>query len=81
MNLRTESEEDQPMSPEEERQAVEKAGMRYIHLPVSSATMGSETVDKFRAQLPNCEGPVLVSGVAEVVRKQEAGWSYVKSGI
>ncbi len=60
VNLRTEGEEEQPMSPDEERQAVEKAGMRYVHLPVSSATMGPETVDKFRAQLPNFEGPVLV---------------------
>ena len=60
VNLRTEGEEDQPMSPDEERQAVEEAGMRYIHLPVSSATMGPETVDKFRAQLPNFEGPTLV---------------------
>ena len=60
VNLRAEGEEDQPMSPDEERQAVEKTGMRYIHLPVSSATMGPETVDKFRAQLHNFEGPVLV---------------------
>ena len=60
VNLRTEGEDDQPMSPEEERQAVEKAGMKYVHLPVSSATIGPDTVDKFRAQLPNFEGPVLV---------------------
>ena len=60
VNLRTEGEEDQPMSPDEERKAVEKAGMKYVHLPVSSATMGPETVDKFRAQLPNLKGPVLV---------------------
>jgi len=60
VNLRTEGEEDQPMSPDEERQAVEKAGMRYVHLPVSSVRMKPETVDKFRAQLPNLEGPVLV---------------------
>ena len=60
VNLRTEGEEDQAMSPDEERQAVEKAGMRYIHLPVSSATMGPETVDKFRAQVAELPGPVLV---------------------
>jgi len=60
VNLRTEGEEDQPMRPEEERQAVEKAGMKYVHLPVSSAGMGPELVDKFRAQLAELPGPVLV---------------------
>lgn len=60
VNLRKEGEEDQPMSPDEEGLAVEKAGMKYVHLPVSSATMGPEAVDKFRAQLPDLEGPILV---------------------
>lgn len=60
VNLRTEGEEDQPMSPDEERQAVEDAGLKYVHLPVSSATMGPETVDQFREKLPQLEGPVLV---------------------
>ncbi len=60
VNLRTAGEDDQPMSPDEERQAVEKAGMKYLHLPVSSATAGPETVDQFCEQLPKFEGPVLV---------------------
>ena len=60
VNLRTEGEEDQPMSPEEERQAVEKAGMKYVHLPVSSAGMGPELVDKFRKEIAELPSPVLV---------------------
>ena len=83
VNLRTEGEDDQPMSPNEERQAVERAGMKYIHLPVSSATMGPETVDKFRAQLPNLEGPVLVhchagmraGAFTMMATATEEGWS------
>ncbi len=83
VNLRTEGEEDQPMSPDEERKAVEKAGMRYVHLSVSSATMGPETVDKFRAQLPNFEGPVLVhchagmraGAFTMMATATEEGWS------
>ena len=58
VNLRTEGEKDQLMSPEEERQAVEKSVMRYVHLPVSPASMEPELVDKFRAQLPELPGPV-----------------------
>ena len=83
VNLRTEGEEDQPMSPEEERQAVEKAGMRYVHLPVSSATMGPETVDNFRAQLPELEAPILVhcqagmraGAFTMMATATEQGWS------
>ena len=83
VNLRTEGEEDQPMSPEAERHAVEKAGMNYIHLPVSSAAMGPELVDKFRAQLPQLTGPVLVHCAAGMragafsmmVTAVQKGWS------
>jgi len=60
VNLRTQGEEDQPMSPEEERQAVEKAGMKYVHLPVSAASMGPELVDKFRKEIAEVPAPALV---------------------
>lgn len=60
VNLRAAGEDDQPLSPDEEREVVENAGMKYIHLPVSSATMGPETVDQFREHYRNFEGPVLV---------------------
>ena len=36
VNLRTEGEDDQPMSPDEERRLVEGAGLTYLHLPVWS---------------------------------------------
>ncbi len=51
VNLRTEGAEDQPISPANERQIVEQAGMKYVHLPVSPASMGPELVDQFRAQI------------------------------
>lgn len=83
VNLRTEGEDDQAMSPEQEREAVENAGMKYVHLPVSSATMGPDTVDKFRAQLPTFEGPVLVhchagmraGAFTMMATAAEKGWS------
>lgn len=60
VNLRTEGEEDQPMSPAQEQQVVEQAGMKYLHLPVSPASMGPELVDKFRAQITDLPEPLLV---------------------
>jgi len=60
VNLRTEGEEEQPLSPAKERQIVEQAGMKYVHLPVSPASIGPELVDKFRAQIAELPGPVLV---------------------
>ncbi len=60
VNLRTEGEDDQPLSPDEEGKAVEAAGMKYVHFPVSSATMTPEMVDQFREKLPKLDGPVLV---------------------
>ncbi|HEY0793714.1 MAG TPA: protein tyrosine phosphatase family protein [Chthoniobacterales bacterium] len=60
VNLRTEGEEDQPLSPEAEGRAVESAGLAYLHLPVSAETMTPERVDQYRAQLPKLPGPVFV---------------------
>ncbi len=83
VNLRAPGEDDQPMSPEEERKAVEAAGMNYLHFPVSGATMGPETVDEFREKLPGLEGPVLVhchagmraGALSMMAAAVEQGWS------
>ena len=60
VNLRTYGEDEQPMSPAKEQEIVEEAGMKYVHLPVSPVSMGPELVDKFRAQIAELPGPVLV---------------------
>jgi uncharacterized protein (TIGR01244 family) len=83
VNLRTEGEEDQPMSPEEERRVVESAGLKYVHLPVSSENMEPERVDRFREQLPSLPGPVFVhcyqgkraGAFAMMDSAIQAGWS------
>lgn len=55
VNFRTDGEDEQPISPEQEREVVEQAGLQYLHIPVSMKNMDQSTVDSFRehyAQLP-----------------------------
>jgi uncharacterized protein (TIGR01244 family) len=58
VNFRTEGEEDQPVSPQEEKQVVEGARMQYLHLPVSMDSMAPERVDRFREQFQQLPKPV-----------------------
>ncbi len=58
VNFRTAGEEEQPISPGEEGQKVEAAGMKYLHIPVSMDSMGPELVDRFREQFPDLPKPV-----------------------
>lgn len=60
VNLRTEGEEEQPLSPQEEGEKVRALGMQYLHIPVSSKAPGPEQVDQFRSELPRLPGPVFV---------------------
>ena len=60
VNMRTYGEDEHPMSPATEKEIVDEAGMKYVHLPVSPSSMGPELVDKFRAQIAELPGPVLV---------------------
>lgn len=83
VNLRTEGEEDQPLSPEEEGTEVRQLGMEYVHFPVDKEQMNEELENEFRERLGTFSAPVFVhcsSGKragAFVVMDQAigAGWS------
>lgn len=60
VNLRTSGEEEQPLSPQEEREEVQQQGMEYEHIPVSIEDMQVTLVDKFRLSLSELPGPVYV---------------------
>lgn len=60
VNLRTDGEEMQEMSPEQEGRKVREMGMEYLHIPVSMDDVGPETVDRFREELDRLPAPVFV---------------------
>ena len=60
VNLRTEGEQNQPLSPEAEGEVARKAGLDYLHIPVASTDPRPEQVDQFREKLSGLPGPVLV---------------------
>lgn len=60
INLRTEGEEEQPMSPAEEAEKVGALGLKYRHIPVDMKAAGPETVNRFRQELPGLPGPIFV---------------------
>ena len=59
VNLRTKG-EPQAISPEEERQLVESAGLTYLHHPVAGNQLSEHVVDGFREQVRSLPTPVLV---------------------
>jgi len=58
VNFRTEGEEDQPLSPKAEGEMAKAAGMTYLHVPVSTKSMGPQQVDQFRREYPSLPKPV-----------------------
>jgi len=60
VNLRTEGEDDQALSPADEGEKARAAGLTYLHLPVSGANMRPEQVDEFRRELSALPKPVFV---------------------
>lgn len=60
VNLRTEGEEDQPLSPAAEGEKVRELGMEYIHFPVSPDAMSPAQEDEFRQRLHSFTEPVFV---------------------
>lgn len=58
VNFRTEGEDNQPLSPDAEGSKVLKAGMNYLHVPVSMKSMDVAKVDQFRQQLESLPKPV-----------------------
>ncbi len=60
VNLRTEGEANQPLSPSEEATLAQNMGLSYQHVPVSLAALDSKQVDDVRAAIRNAQGPVYV---------------------
>lgn len=58
VNFRTESEEDQPLSPQAEGEKTKEWGMDYYHLPVSKESMSPGVVDQFRQKFTELPKPV-----------------------
>lgn len=59
VNFRT-SEEKQEVQPGEEQRLAERAGLTYLHHPVSVETLDDVTVDIFRHRLAKLPTPVLL---------------------
>ncbi len=60
VNLRTEGENEQPLSPQAEGEKVMELGMQYLNIPVSMQNMRPELVSQFREQIAKLAGPVYV---------------------
>ena len=59
VNMRT-ADEKQDVTPEEEREHAEAAGLTYLHHPVDGQKLSEEVVDSFREKAEALPGPVLV---------------------
>jgi uncharacterized protein (TIGR01244 family) len=83
VNLRTEGEEDQPLTPDAEGKQVDELGMDYVHFPVSKDAMSPELEDDFRQRLPSLTAPVFIhcdtgkrAGAFVMIDKAiQEGWS------
>ena len=60
INLRRAGENNQPLSPDEEGEKARALGLRYVHIPVSSADMRPEQVDEYGKAVDASPGPVHV---------------------
>ena len=60
VNLQTDGEANQLLSPEAEGKKVHELGLQYVHFPVSMATMSPEKVDEFRQRMKKWPAPVFV---------------------
>jgi len=58
VNFRTDGEDEQPLSPAAEKEAVLNAGMEYVNIPVSMKSMAPEVVDQFRDRYSTLPKPV-----------------------
>jgi uncharacterized protein (TIGR01244 family) len=60
INVRGAQELDQPISPVEEGRLVERAGMSYLHSPITVADLDDRVADHFLEILTAIDKPVLV---------------------
>lgn len=58
VNFREEGEEDQPISPSNEKEWVVAAEMEYLHLPVAQQGISAHAVDEFREKYPYLPKPI-----------------------
>lgn len=58
VNLRTEGEEEQPLTPEEEGRVVRDLGLEYLNIPVSMKEIKPDQVDRFRSELARLPKPM-----------------------
>ncbi|WP_457939758.1 beta-lactamase hydrolase domain-containing protein [Mesorhizobium sp. 10J20-29] len=58
VNFRT-NQENQEVTPEDERRLAEEAGLAYLHHPLARDALDDELVDDFRQKLADLPGPVL----------------------
>lgn len=83
VNLRTEGEKDQPLSPREEGEEAKSLGLSYRHIPVSAKEPKPEQVDQFRVEVERLPGPVFVhcasgkrAGAFSMIHQAvQSGWS------
>lgn len=60
VNLRTDNEDKQPLSPVDEAGVVNDLGITYFHLPVPRGDMRPELVDSFRQRMQSIDTPAFV---------------------
>lgn len=60
VNLRTEGEQEQPLSPADEGEQVEKLGMAYRHIPVPQTGLTPHAVDAVRSALDGLATPAFI---------------------
>lgn len=59
INNRPDGEEPSQPGTQAEAEAAEKAGLAYLHLPVTGATITREDVTRFRQAIRDADGPVV----------------------
>ena len=60
VNVRTDDEDKQPLSPQAEGGQIESLGLAYLHFPVSMKAITPLTVDQFRQSLSDLPKPIFV---------------------
>jgi uncharacterized protein (TIGR01244 family) len=60
INLRRGGEGDQPLTPGDEAVVAHRAGLKYVHMPVTLEGLSVEQADHFRAEVKRLRGPVYV---------------------
>jgi len=58
INFRHDGEDEQPLSPEDEGENVERLKMGYLHLPISFKAITPAVVDRFRREMANIPKPL-----------------------